>query len=121
MSSVKEELEEAKREGMRYQTLMQERIEAQNILKTTIIGMKIAHTEELQRKEVEHNKEVEAFKEQLSRMKKKNMRNKKRKRDEESSSEEVEKPKIKVKLQPARRKSKAELSEISASGSIGIK
>ena len=70
-NSLKEELEYSKREGIRYHTMMKEKIESEATLKSTIISMKKVYTEELHRKEVEYKKEVEAFKEELLRMKKK--------------------------------------------------
>ena len=70
-NSLKEELEYSRREGIRYHTMMKEKIESEATLKSTIISMKKVYTEELHRKEVEYKKEVEAFKEELLRMKKK--------------------------------------------------
>ena len=115
VASLKEQLEETKLENIKCQTILQEKLETQKILKNTIIGLRLTHCEEIERMESEHSKEIEACHEQLSKLKRKSKRNKKRKKNEEySSEEEEEKPKLKIKLQPAKRKSR---SERSATGS----
>ena len=68
-SVLKEELEESRREEIHLRTSLKEKIEAEVTLKSTIVTIKTIHTEELSRREKEFKIEVEAFKEEMLKMK----------------------------------------------------
>ena len=52
----------AKKAEARFNTTIKEKLEVETNLKTTIISLKLVHTEELKRREVEFRNELESYK-----------------------------------------------------------